>query len=100
MHDVPFLTNHLHLAVRPHHDGDLSRWIHGVRDARVRRCHRRHHSGGHIWQGRFKAFPIQEDSRLLAVLRTIERNPLRANLVRRAERWAWSSARCWTEAGC
>jgi len=39
---------------------------------------------GHIWQGRFKAFPIQEDSHLLTVLRYVERNPVRAGLVRRA----------------
>ena len=48
-------------------------------------------------QGRFKSFPIQEDEYLLTVLRYIERNPLRAKLVRRAERWAWSSARHWRE---
>jgi putative transposase len=50
---------------------------------------------GHIWQGRFKAFPIEQNEHLLTVLRYLERNPVRANLVRRAERWPWSSARCW-----
>lgn len=48
---------------------------------------------GHLWQGRFKAFPIQEDGHLLAVLRYVERNPLRAGLVERSEDWPWSSAR-------
>jgi len=52
---------------------------------------RRYHSTGQVWQGRFKAFPIQEDDHLLAVLRYNERNPLRANLVARAEDWLWSS---------
>jgi len=42
-------------------------------------------------QGRFKAFPIQEDDHLLTVIRYIERNPLRAGLVGRAEEWPWSS---------
>ena len=46
---------------------------------------------GHIWQGRFKAFPVQQDLHLLTVLRYVERNPLRARLVRRAENWQWSS---------
>ena len=46
---------------------------------------------GHIWQGRFKHFPIQEDEHLLTVLRYVERNPLRARLVRRAEDWHWGS---------
>lgn len=43
------------------------------------------------WQGRFKAFPIQQDEHLLTVLRYVERNPLRARLVDCAERWPWSS---------
>src|ERR1700760_1583093 len=50
-------------------------------------------SSGPVWQGRFKAFPTQEDDHLLVVLRYIERNPLRAGLVQRAEEWEWSSLR-------
>jgi len=46
----------------------------------------------HVWQGRFRAFAIQEDEHLLSVLRYIERNPLRACLVERAQDWLWSSA--------
>lgn len=57
----------------------------------VRRYHRHYHTDGHVWQGRFKAFPIQADEHLLTVLRYVERNPLRAGLVDRAERWRWSS---------
>ena len=59
----------------------------------VRRHHRRHGGDGHVWQGRFKAFPAQSDAHLLTVLRYVERNPLRANLVSRAEDWRWSSLR-------
>ena len=57
----------------------------------VRRYQRHYHSSGHIWQGRFTSFPIQEDDHLRDVLRYIERNPLRAKLVARAEDWPWSS---------
>ena len=60
--------------------------------AHVRRYHQHYHSSGHVWQGRFRAFPIQEDQHLLTVLRYIERNPVRAGLVSRAEHWPWSSA--------
>jgi putative transposase len=59
--------------------------------AHVRRYHSFRGTSGHVWHGRFKAFPIQQDQHLLAVLRYIERNPLRARLVRRAENWRWSS---------
>ena len=58
----------------------------------VWRYHRDNRSSGHIWQGRFKSFPIQEDDHLLAVLRYVERNPLRAKLANKAENWHWSSA--------
>jgi len=57
----------------------------------VRRHHRRHRGSGHVWQGRFKAFPAQSDWHLLSVLRYIEGNPLRAKLVKRAQQWPWSS---------
>ena len=55
------------------------------------RRHYHYHGSGHVWQGRFKAFPIQQDEPLLTVLRYVERNPLRARMVHRAEEWAWSS---------
>ncbi len=50
---------------------------------------------GHLYQGRFRAFAIQEDDHLLRVLRYVERNPLRAGLVRPAENWRWSSLGHW-----
>ena len=92
------MPNHFHLVVWPQADGDLSRWMHWVQNTHVRRYHQHYHSSGHIWQGRFRAFPIQDDQHLLTVLRYVERNPLRANLVARAEQWLWSSARYWDNA--
>jgi len=86
------MPNHFHLAVWPIHDGDLSNYMMWLMTAHVRRYHKHYHSSGHVWQGRFRAHPIQEDDHLLAVLRYIERNPLRAGLVPRAEDWRWSSA--------
>jgi putative transposase len=85
------MPNHFHLALWPSGDGDLGRWMHWVLTAHVRRYLRHDHSSGHVWQGRFKAFPIPEDEHLLTVLRYIERNPLRAGLVPRAEDCPWSS---------
>ena len=85
------MPNHFHLVLWTHADGDLGRWMQWLLTSHVRR-YRRHYGGsGHVWQGRFKAFPIQQDEHLLTVLRYVERNPLRANLVRRAEAWRWSS---------
>ena len=58
---------------------------------------KRYRGSGHVWQGRFKAFPIEEDDHLLAVLRYVERNPLRAGLVVRPENWVWSSLLAWVQ---
>jgi len=85
------LNNHFHLVLWPRKDGDLSRWMQWLMTAHVRRYHRHYHGSGHVWQGRFKAFPIEQDEHLLTVVRYVERNPLRAKLVTRAEEWAWSS---------
>jgi putative transposase len=87
------LPNHFHLVAWPREDGDLSRWMQWLLTSHVRRYHRHYQSSGHVWQGRFKAFPIQQDEHLLSALRYVERNPVRAKSipVRKAERWPWSS---------
>jgi putative transposase len=57
------------------------------------RWHAHYHSSGtgHLYQGRFKSFPIEADEHLYRVLRYVEGNPLRANLVVQAAAWRWSS---------
>ena len=85
------MPNHFHLVLWPHSDGDLSRWMHWLLTTHVRRYLGHYAHSGHVWQGRFKAFPIQQDEHLLTVVRYVERNPLRAALVERAEHWRWSS---------
>jgi putative transposase len=90
------MPNHFHLVLLPHRDGDLGRWMHWLLTAHVQRHRWRHGTVGRIWQGRFKAAPIQHDEHLAVVFRYVERNPLRAGLVDRAERWRWSSLRART----
>ncbi|MET0988546.1 MAG: transposase [Steroidobacteraceae bacterium] len=85
------MPNHLHLVVRPQEDDDLTRWTHWLFTTHVRRYHRKYATSGRIWQGRFKAFLIQQDHHLLTVMRYVERNALRASLVSRAEQWRWGS---------
>ncbi len=92
------MPNHFHLALQPRKTGDLSRWMQWLMTAHVRRYHRHYHGSGHVWQGRYKSFPIEADEHLYVVLRYIERNALRANLVERAQDWPWSSLRWWRRA--
>jgi putative transposase len=82
------------VAVVPSALAELMRWA-GV--THVRRHHEHYHSrgGGHLYQGRFKSFPVQDDRHFLTVCRYVEANPLRAKLVKRAEDWPYSSLRWW-----
>jgi putative transposase len=85
------MPNHFHLVVMPTHRTDISRWMHWLLTTHTHRFHRCHDTCGRVWQGRFKAFPIEKDHHLLTVMRYVERNALRAGLVARAQDWPWSS---------
>ncbi len=87
------MTNHWHLVVRPREADALGAFMRWVSVTHVRRHHAHYHSGrgGHLYQGRFKGFPIQDDRHFLTVCRYVEANPLRAALVERAELWPFSS---------
>jgi putative transposase len=87
------LNNHFHLLVRPTGDSTISRIMQSLLVSHTQRYHRHYHSGGHVWQGRFKSPVVQSDEHLLTVLRYIEANPLRAQIVERAEDYRWSSFR-------
>ena len=87
------MPNHGHLVVEVEKMSDLSKWVHGVCNRHVRGYHRQNPrmGGGHIYQGRYKSFPIEDENYLYTVLCYVEANPLRARLVTRAEDWPWSS---------
>ncbi len=85
------MPNHIHLVCRPLRDGDLGVWMHWLLTTHTARHRIRHGTVGRIWQGRFKAFPVQTDRYLLALLRYVERNPVAAGLVGSAADWPWSS---------
>src|SRR5438046_6919652 len=87
------MPNHWHLIVWLRKEGELSRFVGWLTLTHTQRWHAHRHStgSGHVYQGRFKSFPIQGDEHFLTACRYVERNALRANLVKRAEDWTWSS---------
>ena len=91
------MPNHWHLILWPREDGDLSKFTGWLTLTHTQRWHAHRHStgSGHVYQGRFKSFPVQEDEHFLNVCRYVERNALRARLVRRAENWRWGSLHRW-----
>ncbi|MGA2442100.1 MAG: transposase [Tepidisphaeraceae bacterium] len=91
--DWCLMSNHWHLVLWPREDGELSAFMRWLTLTHAQRWKHSHAAvgHGHLYQGRFKSFPIEQDEHLLTVLRYVERNPVRAGLVRRAERWRWGS---------
>jgi putative transposase len=88
------MPNHWHLVLRPRSHSALSRFMAWLSLTHVRRHHGHYSSfSGHLYQGRFKSFPVEEDEYFLSLCRYIQANPLRAKMVARAENWRWSSLR-------
>src|SRR5437870_4084588 len=87
------MPNHWHFVVWPEGDGDLTTFFRWLTHTHTMRWHAHYHTAGtgHLYQGRFKSFPIEGDAHADAVCRYVERNALRAKLVKRAENWRWSS---------
>jgi putative transposase len=87
------MPNHWHLLLWPRRDGELSEVVRWLTVTHAQRWHAHHKTTGTgpVYQGRFKAFPVQTDEHFLAVARYVERNAVRAKLVERAEDWQWGS---------
>jgi putative transposase len=87
------MPNHWHFVVLPEREGELSGFMQWLTHTHTQRWHAHYRTSGtgHLYQGRFKSFPVKRDLHLLLVLRYVERNALRANLVSRAEDWVWGS---------
>ena len=87
------MRNHWHFVVWPQAEGEVTAHFRWLTHTHVMRWHVAHNTvgQGHLYQGRFKSFPIQEDEHFLTVCRYVERNALTAQVVERAENWRWGS---------
>ncbi len=87
------MPDHWHFVVWPEEDGQLGRFFQRLTGTHVARwTQAKHRVGlGHVYQGRFKSFPVQTDDHFYQVVRYVERNALRADLVAKATDWPWSS---------
>jgi putative transposase len=86
------MPNHVHLLVVPSSDDGLRQAIGETHRRYSRMINFRENWRGHLWQGRFASFPMDE-TYLLAAARYVEMNPVRAHLAQDAASWSWSSAR-------
>jgi putative transposase len=85
------MPNHFHLVVKAGRADDLSNGMRWFTTTHVRRYHMHYKTSGHLWQGRYKSFAVEDDDHLLTVVRYVEGNPVRAGLVKSATSWIWSS---------
>ncbi len=86
------MPNHIHLIAVPKEKEALTLAIGEAHRRYTRRINFREGWRGHLWQGRFSSF-IMDQNHLLACTKYIEMNPVRAGLVKKARDWPWSSAK-------
>jgi putative transposase len=99
-HPLPLLAfclmpNHWHFVVWPEEEGQVAshlQWLTGMHARWFQSRHSRV-GFGHVYQDRYRIFPVRDERHLLLLLKYVESNPLRAGLVKRAEDWRWSSLR-------
>lgn len=87
-----FMPNHVHFVVVPEEKASLSRLFRQVHRHYTRHINFREQWKGHLWQERFHSF-VMDERYLLATVRYVELNPVRARLCDKPENWQWSSAR-------
>jgi putative transposase len=87
------MPNHWHLVLWPEKDDELSKFVGWFTLTHTQRWHANHNTtgSGHLYQGRFKSFPVQDDSHFLTLCRYVERNPVSAGLVEKSKDWRWSA---------
>ena len=87
------MPNHWHFVLWPENDGDLGAFMQRLTVTHVTRWQKHYNmvGYGHVYQSRYKSFPVQTDDYFYQVMRYVERNALRANLVSKAENWQFGS---------
>jgi len=83
--------NHWHFVIRPETSDQVNEFVRRLTAMHTMCWHAHSKTGGtgHLCQGRFKSFPIQNDDHLLTVMRYVDRNPVRGNFIELAEDWQW-----------
>ncbi len=90
------MPNHWRFVMWPEGDDDLGLFMQRLSVTHVTRWQKHRHvvGEGHLYQSRFKSFPVETENYFYQLMRYVERNALRANLCERAEDWRWGSLWC------
>src|SRR6185437_16387757 len=85
------MTNHVHLLAVPRHEASLPRTMQSLGRRYVRHVNDTYRRTGTLWEGRYRAAPIDSEAYFLACCRYIELNPVRAAMVAHPRDYPWSS---------
>ena len=91
VHAYVLMTNHVHLLVTPRAADSLPRTMQSLGRRYVRYVNEAYGRTGTLWEGRYRAAPIESEAHLLACARYIELNPVRARMVGHPRDYPWSS---------
>jgi len=91
IHAFVLMTNHTHLLVTPTLGENVSLFMQYIGRRYVPYINHKYGKSGSIWEGRYKACLVQEESYFLSVMRYIEFNPVRANMLESPSHYRWSS---------
>lgn len=91
IHAYVLMPNHVHLLATPAAPDSLARLMQALGRRYVRRFNARHRRSGTLWEGRYRSTVVQTDRYLLACMRYVEMNPVRAGLVETPSAYRWSS---------
>ena len=94
IHAYALMTNHIHILATASGKDGVTRMMQYIGRHYVPYINHTYGTSGSIWEGRYKASLIQDDEYLLACMRYIELNPIRASMVRSPGQYRWSSYRC------
>lgn len=91
IHAYALMTNHVHLVMTPQQEDSIAKVLQSVGRRYVQYFNFTYKRTGTLWEGRYKATPIDTGQYLLACYRYIELNPVRANMVSHPGEYRWSS---------
>lgn len=89
------MNSHVHLFMKPSEKFPLNKSMHLINWYFAYRYNLHKERKGHVWLDRYKSIPVESDRYALALMRYINQNPLRAQMVDRPEQWKWSAYRCY-----
>lgn len=90
IYNYVLMENHIHLLVEPKADGSLSKVMEDTSKAYAKYFNKKYGRVGHVFQGRFKSFLVQQERYFFACSRYIDLNPVKAGVVSEPKDYIWS----------